>query len=411
MAEAQAARNQLEALRIDRSSHPRRRRLRRWLVPIVLLLVILAVVALVLSRRAPAVSVATVREARPGEQQTELSAAGYVASKRRSIIAPLIPGRLVEVTVEEGDAVQQGQVLARLDDRDARVAILRAEAEVLAARARLAAARAQARNAERTEARTRRLAQAGVIPPSQLQDVETANRAAAAELRAAQAQLGAARRVVEAARLQLSHTIVRAPFAGTVARKLADEGAVLAPAALEQANLGGIVELVDLRALEVQAEVSEEQLSRIESGRPALIFLDAFPDRIFRARTGTVRPAIDRSKATAQVKVEFLSPPEGALPDMGAKVSFLSEEVPPGELDEERQDLRVPATAVVPAGGSPVVWVVKDGRIHRQPVKVEERLGEEVMLSEGPPAGTQVVLAPDPRLREGRRVKVRTEGG
>jgi RND family efflux transporter MFP subunit len=411
MAEAQAARNQLEALGIDRSTHPHRRRLRRWLVPGVLLLVILAAAALWLSRRASAVQVATVREARPGEQQTELSAAGYVASKRRSIIAPLVPGRLVEVTVAEGDAVQEGQVLARLDDRDARVALLRAEAEVHAAEARLTVAQAQARNAGRIAARTRRLAEAEVIPPSQLQDVQTANRAAIAERHAAEAQLGAARRALEAARLQLSHTIIRAPFAGTVARKLADEGAVLAPAALEQTNLGGIVELVDLRALEVQAEVSEEQLSHIQSGQPALIFLDAFPDLIFRAKTGTVRPAIDRSKATAQVKVEFLSPPEGALPDMGAKVSFLSEEVPPEELDEERHDLRVPASAVVTAGGGPVVWVVKDGVIHRQPVKVGERLGEEVTLSEGPPAGTQVVLAPEPRLRDGRRVKVRTEGG
>jgi RND family efflux transporter MFP subunit len=409
MTEAQAARNPLEALRIDRSTHPRKRRLRRWLVPVGILLVLLGAVVLGLARRAPTVQVAEVREARPGEQQTELSAAGYVASKRRSIIAPLISGRLVEVTVEEGDAVQEGQVLARLDDRDARVALQRTQAEVRAAQARLAAAQAQARNAERTEARTQRLAQAGVIARAQLLDVETANRAALAELRAAQAQLGAARRAAEAARLMLSHTIVRAPFAGTVARKLADEGAVLAPAALEQTNLGGIVELVDLHSLEVQADVSEEQLSRIQPGQPALIFLDAFPDRVFRARTGSVRPAIDRSKATAQVKVEFLTPPQGALPDMGAKVSFLSQEVPPEEL--EAKELRVPASAVVPSEGRPTVWVVKDGRLHQQPVQVGERLGQEVTLEQGPSAGTQVVLAPNPRLRDGRRVKVRTEGG
>ncbi|MBN1203867.1 MAG: efflux RND transporter periplasmic adaptor subunit [Myxococcaceae bacterium] len=411
MAEAQAARNQLEALRIDRSAHPRRRRLRRWLVPAVLLFLILVAVVLGIARRAPTVRVAEVREARPGEQQTELSAAGYVASKRRSIIAPLVPGRLVEVTVEEGDAVKQGQVLARLDDRDARVALLRAEAELRSAQARLAGAEAQALNAERTAIRTQRLAQGGAVAPAQLQDAEAANRTASAERRAVEAQLGAARRSVEAARLQLAHTVVRAPFAGTVARKLADEGAVLAPAALEQENLGGIVELVDLQALEVQAEVSEEQLSRIEPGQPALIFLDAFPDRVFRAKTGTVRPAIDRSKATAQVKVEFLTPPDGALPDMGAKVSFLSQEVPPEELDGEEEDLRVPASAVVSVAGRPAVWVVKDGRLEHQPVRVGERREEEVVLEEGPPAGTQVVLAPDPRLRDGRRVKVQTEGG
>jgi HlyD family secretion protein len=410
MAEAQAARNPLEALRIDRSMHPRRR-VRRWLIPALLLLAVLAAVIIGLARRAPAVGVAEVREARPGEQQTELSAAGYVASKRRSIIAPLIPGRLVEVAVEEGEAVQEGQVLARLDDRDARVALQRAEAEVRAAQARLAAAQAQERNARRTEARTQRLAREGVIPRSQLQDVQTAARAAEAELRGAEAQLTAIRRALEAARLQLSHTVVRAPFAGTVARKLADEGAVLAPAALEQANLGGIVELVDLRALEVQAEVSEEQLSRVESGQPALVFLDAFPDRVFRARAGTVRPAIDRSKATAQVKVEFLSPPEGALPDMGAKVSFLSEELSPEAVAANEQELRVPASAVVTEEGQATVWVVEDGRLSRQPVRVGERLGDEVVLEAGPPPGTQVVLAPEPRLRDGRRVKVRTEGG
>ncbi len=411
MAEAQAARNPLEALRIDRSAHPRRRRLRRWIIPLVLLLGVLIVIMVGLARRAPAVDVVEVREARPGEQQTELTAAGYVASKRRSIIAPLIPGRLVEVAVEEGEAVQKGQVLARLDDRDARVALQRAEAEVRAAQARLATTQAQERNARRTEARTLRLAREGVIPRAQLQDVQTAARAARAERRAAAAQLAAVRRALEAARLQLSHTVVRAPFAGTVARKLADEGAVLAPAALEQTNLGGIVELVDLSALEVQAEVSEEQLSRIEAGQPALIFLDAFPERVFRARTGTVRPAIDRSKATAQVKVEFLSSPEGALPDMGAKVSFLSEELPPEDFDAEEADLRVPASAVVGGEGAATVWVVKEGRLHLEPVRVGERLGEEVMLEEGPAPGTQVVLGPDPRLREGRRVKVRTEGG
>lgn len=411
MAEAQAARAPLEALRIDRSAQPRGRRLRRWLVPGVLLLLVLAAASLGLASRAPAVRIAQVREARPGEQRTELSAAGYVASKRRSIIAPLVPGRLVELRVEEGEAVQEGQVLARLDDRDARVALLRAEAEVRAAEARLSAAEVQARNAQLTADRTQRLARVGSIPQAQLLDVQTAQRAALAERRAASAQLAALRRAVEAARLQLSHTVVRAPFAGTVARKLADEGAVLAPAALEQSNLGGIVELVDLHALEVQADVSEEQLSRIHPGQPALIFLDAFPQRVFRARTGTVRPAIDRSKATAQVKVEFLSPPEGVLPDMGAKVSFLSQEVPPEELDAKEPDLRVPASAVVTAEGRPTVWVVKDEHLRRQPVQVGERVGEEVTLKEGPPAGTQVVLAPDPRLRDGRRVKVRKEAG
>ncbi|MFP2927323.1 efflux RND transporter periplasmic adaptor subunit, partial [Pyxidicoccus sp. 3LG] len=271
-----------------------------------------------------------------------------------------------------------------------------------------AAARAQAANANRTTERTRNLAKQGVIPRAELLDVETAGSATSKEREAAHALLGVARRAREAARLMLSHTVVRAPFTGTVARKLADEGAVLAPAALEGTNLGGIIELVDLDALEVEAEVSEEQLSRIRAGQPALIFLDAFPDQAFRARVGTVRPAIDRSKATATVMVRFDSVPEGALPDMGAKVSFLKSELPPDALDPKATPPRVPATAVVDGA----VWVVKDGRLERQPVRVGPRVGEEVALEQGPPPGTQVVAAPDARkLREGRRVKVEAGSG
>lgn len=412
MAEAQAANNRLAALRIDRSAAPlrRRHRLRRWLLPALLLLGVALAVAMALARRAPTVQVAEVREARPGEQQTELSAAGYVDSRRRSVIAPIIPGRLAAVLVEEGDKVEQGQVIARLDDRDARAALERARAEVDSARGNLAVAQARNTNAQIVLRRTQRLARAQVVPQAQLDDAVAAANAAAAEQEAAAAQLSSARRAREAAELQLQHTIIRAPFSGTVARKIADVGAVLAPAALGEANLGGIVELVDLDALEVEAEVSEEQLSQIQPGQPALIFLDAFPDQVFRASTGPVRPAIDRSKATAQVKVLFEDPPESVLPDMGAKVSFLKEEVPPEALVKDAQELRVPATAVVRGESGPAVWVVNDGRLRLQPVKPGERLGDEVALEEGPPPGTQVVVAPGPRLREGRRVKVSTEG-
>nr|WP_225937344.1 efflux RND transporter periplasmic adaptor subunit [Myxococcus sp. RHSTA-1-4] len=403
----------MSALRIDRSAAPlKRRRRMRWLVPALLLLAVVLLAAISLSRRAPTVRVVEVREPLPGEQQTELSAAGYVDSRRRSVIAPQIAGRLVDVTVEEGEPVKEGQVIARLDDRDARVVLERAEAEVRAAEARLAAARAQAANAQRTTARTRNLAKQGVIPSAELLDVETAGSAALEELNAARAQLLVVRRAREAARLQLSHTVVRAPFDGTVARKLADEGAVLAPAALEGTDLGGIIELVDLDALEVEAEVSEEQLSRIQTGQHALIFLDAFPDQAFPARVGTVRPAIDRSKATATVMVRFQSVPKGALPDMGAKVSFLREALPPGALDPKALPPRVPADAVVQGEDGPAVWVVKDEHLERQPVRVGQRVGDEVALVEGPPAGTQVVSAPDAKkLRPGRRVKVETGGG
>ncbi|MBN9685543.1 MULTISPECIES: efflux RND transporter periplasmic adaptor subunit [unclassified Corallococcus] len=412
MADAQSQ-TALSALRIDRSAAPMKRRRRlRWLIPVGLLVAVLVLVAGAVTRRAPTVRVAEVREPLPGEQQTELSASGYVDSRRRSVIAPLVAGQLVEVAVEEGEPVRRGQVIARLDDRDARVVLDRAEAAVRASEAQLASSEAQALNAQRTTQRTRNLARQGVVPRAQLLDVETAGRATQEALNLARAQLAVARRASEAARLQLSHTVVRAPFDGTVSKKLANEGAVLAPAALTGTNLGGIVELVDLHALEVEAEVSEEQLSRIRIGQPALIFLDALPGRAFPGQVATVRPAIDRSKATATVLVRFQSVPQGALPDMGSKVSFLRQPLPPGQLAAHGQPPRVPASAVVRDAKGTAVWVVKDGQLARQPVRVGERVGDEVSLTQGPGAGTQVVVAPDPkRLHDGRRVKVEAGSG
>jgi RND family efflux transporter MFP subunit len=409
MAEAQA--QGLSTLRIDRSAHPRRKRLRRWPLWVALAIVLALAVGAAVVGRAPSVRVAEVREARPGEQQTELSAAGYVSSRRRSIIAPQVAGRLVEVAVEEGDAVKKGQVLARLDDRDARVAAARVQAELQAAGQRLIAARVTATRARSDLARAERLAEAQVITRASLEEARALASASSAEERAASAQRTAAEQAARAAELQLAHTVVRAPFAGTVVRKLADEGAVLAPAALEQENVGGIVELVDLEALEVEAEVSEEQLPRIERGQPALVFLDAYPDQAFLAKVRSVRPAIDRSKATGDVNVEFEEIPPGVLPDMGARVAFLKEELSPEALTKKDAALRVPASAVIQDGGQSVVWVVEEGKVGRQPVRVERRVGDEVALAEGPKPGTQVVVSPEGKLRPGRRVKVRTEGG
>ncbi|ATB34164.1 efflux RND transporter periplasmic adaptor subunit [Melittangium boletus] len=409
MAEAQA--QKLDVLRIDRAARPRRKLPRRWPLWVGLLLILALAVTLLGTNRVPSVQVAEVREARPGEQQTELTATGYVSSRRRSVIAPQIPGRLVSVEVDEGDAVKQGQVLARLDERDARVIEARAQADLQAATQRLVSTRATAARAKQDLARAEQLAKAQVITPASLQAAQAAARAMSAEVRLAVAQRVAAERAAEAARLQLTHTVVRAPFQGTVVRKLADEGAVLAPAAIEQQNVGGIVELVDLSALEVEAEVSEEQLPRIQKDQPALVFLDAYPDQTFRAQVRSVRPTIDRAKATATVNVQFESIPPGVLPDMGARVAFLKEELPPDALEREDATLRVLSSSVVKDGGQSLVWVVRDGRLVRQPVRVTQKVGDEVVLAEGPPPGTQVVVSPEAKLRAGRKVKVQTEGG
>jgi multidrug efflux pump subunit AcrA (membrane-fusion protein) len=190
-----------------------------------------------------------------------------------------------------------------------------------------------------------------------------------------------------------------------VVRKIASEGAVPAPATVAEVDVGGIVELVDLEALEVEAEVSEEQLSPIRREQPALVFLDAFADRVWRGEASSLRPSVDRSKATAAVRVRFLDPAAGALPGMGARVSFLSRPLAETELRAE-PERRVPASAVLVRDGKRVVLVVEQERIRVVPVELGERVGDEYALRDGPGPGQQVVLAPGRRLREGHRVKV-----
>lgn len=403
---AESSADRLSRLRIDRTRRLPGTRVKRRLLPAIAALLVLALIFVALAARAPAVQVAEVREARPGEAYTDISASGYVASRRRSIIAPQIPGRLLEILVEEGQPVQQGDVIARLDPSDAEVALQQARAGQDTAEARLHAAEAALIKAKRDLERARALARSNAISVAGVQDAATNRNAAQAELNAAKSGVAAAEEVVSAAQLQLDHTVVRAPFTGTVVRKIAGEGAVLAPAAISEAEVGGIVEMVDLQALEVEAEVSEEQLGRLKEGQPALVFLDAFPDRVYRAHAGTVRPAIDKAKATAVVKVEFDSPPEGALPDMGAKVSFLNRPVD-DQMLREGPRLRVPATAVVERNGGPVVFVLENGRARAVPVQTAERLGDEIALVKGPAPGTSVVASPTSRLRDGARVKVK----
>jgi RND family efflux transporter MFP subunit len=408
MAELPLRESITERLRIDRADERHGHALRRRWLPLLAVLATLSAIGAFLVTRPPAVGVAEVRAERPGEQATELIASGYVASRRRSIVAPKIPGRLEQVLVEEGDQVEAGQVLARLDDDEEQVALLQARAASGNARARLARARALLEQGRRELERTQPLVDSGALARASLDDVRGRHDAVAAEVAAAQADVTASHAAVEAAQLRVDQTIVRAPYRGTVVKKLADEGAVLAPAAISELEVGGIVELVDLAALEVEAEVSEDQLSRLHQGQPALVFLDAFPDKVFRGVVGTVRPAVERAKATAVVKVQFEAVPPGALPDMGVRVAFLREALTEEELSAEPR-LRVPSDAVTERDGKTVLFVIDGDRAKEVPVTVAAHIGSDAVLEAGPPPGTKVALGAPRGLRDGRRVRVETK--
>ncbi len=393
----------ISEFKVDRERKRRARQNKGWLVVIAVALIVLLAL---LFRRPPTVTVAQVRQAQPGETVTMLSTAGFVAAERRSVVAPKYAGRLDEVLVEEGDHVEQGQILAQMDDSDYLVQVQQARAAVQAAQFTLVKSKVDLQKARQDWQRAQKLWKGNAISYQQLQDAYISKNAAQANKKASQARLKEARKALSAAILRLKSTTIRAPFAGTVAKKLADEGAVLAPAAIEEPDVGGIIELVDLNSVEVEAEVSENEIARIKNGQPALVFLDAYPNRVYRATTGTVRPTIDRSKATAVVKVEFQGDTSGVLPDMGARISFLKNDFSQKDLQEEAR-LRVPATAVVSREGNQVVLVIAEGKLSEHPVEVKQRVGNEVTLAAGPKPGTSIVATPSPDLQEGSRVRTK----
>ncbi|MGZ3425311.1 MAG: efflux RND transporter periplasmic adaptor subunit, partial [Polyangia bacterium] len=243
------------------------------------------------------------------------------------------------------------------------------------------------------------LMQRGAGTQAALDDAKARLDTAQSTLVSAQADVRAVEARQSAVAVQLENTKVRAPFAGTILRKLSEVGEVLPPAGT------GIVTLASLDDLEVQADVAEAQFHKVKVGTPAEIILDAFPDKRFRGQVSELRQLVDRSKAAVTVKVKFTDSSAGVLPDMAAKVSFLTKALDDASL-KAAPKLIVPADAVVDASGRKVVFTIDDGHAKALPVTVQGPFGDgTVELAAGPMTGTRVIRRPGDRIRDGVSVK------
>ena len=379
----------LEQLRIDRSSpaaRPRRRK-RLWLV-IAAAVLLLAAGALA-SRYAgeTAVETVSVTTAYPYQAVTLLNAAGYVVAQRKAAIASKATGRLEWLGVVEGSAVKEGEIIARIENRD-----VSASAEQ--ARANAAVARAELHDAEAAFRRAQELVAQKYISPSALD-------AAEARYLKAKAGVGAAQAGARVAEVAVEQTLIRAPFDGVVLTKNANVGDTVTPFSASLDTKGAVVTVADMSTLEVEADVSESNLQKIKVNQPCEIQLDAFPEMRFRGVVSRLVPTVDRSKATVMTKVRFVERDPRILPEMSAKVAFLSKEVP--EAERKPQTVVNPA-AVATRDGVSVAFVVAEGRARAVAVQTGERLGEAVAVS-GVKAGDKLVLRPDDKLRDGAAVK------
>jgi RND family efflux transporter MFP subunit len=411
-----AAPADLSKLRIDRSSPPPpvRRALRRNLILFAIALVLVAgLAAVVRARSVPNVQVATATSTAGGGAGTagvtSVTANGYVVARTKASVSAKTAGRLAYLGVSEGSYVHQGQIIARLDNADYEAAVSQAQANVAAAEATVIEATSDRDQSARDANRIRdiRASNPNLMSP---QDLETAtSRAAAAQARydAAAARKRSAEAALRLARATDENTIIRAPFTGTVLRKDAEVGEVVAPSVGGGLTRGAVVTMADLSTLEVEVDVNEAYIARIASGRPARITLDAYPDTTFRGEVRQVVPTADRQRATVQVKVSILDHDPRILPEMGAKVDFLEPPKPAASGDAAaRASIRVPSTAVRSDASGSYVWLVRDGRLTKRTVTTGPVSGGFLEVRSGLSGGEQLLVSGVEKPEEGMKVKM-----
>jgi RND family efflux transporter MFP subunit len=335
-----------------------------------------------------------------------LNASGYVTPRRRATIAAKITGRVNQIFAEEGMHVQAGQVLALLDDADARARLASAEADRIATAATLGDLRVNIANAERELWRMDTLRARDLVSQQDRDQARMAVDSLRARIALASAQVSAAEARVQVAQQDLDNCTVRAPFAGIVVSKDAQVGEMVSPISAGGGfTRTGIATIVDMDSLEIEVDVNESYIARVKPGQPATAVLDAYPDWQIPAQVRTVIPTADRQKATVKVRVAFDRLDPRILPDMGVKVTFLGDEV--SHPADAGSRVRVPRQALRMEGGSPAVFVYHDGRVERRAVRLGQARGDEQEVIAGVSEGEQVVITPLEKLRDGQRAQLR----
>jgi len=389
----------LSSLRIDRSlgQLPRKRRSRRRIVIWAVVAVLLVAGALALKHWLdPGVEVqlATATLTSPSQANAVLTASGYVVARRKAAVASKGTGTLVYLAVEEGDRVKKGQVIARLDDSDVMASLKRARENLRVVEADLDDAK---KNYDRMRAviGTRAISQA---------DYD----AAEARYKRVVSTIEAAKYAVAEAEVAVANTRIIAPFDGTVLKKNADVGEIVAPLAGAISSRAAVVTIADMSSLEVEADVSEANITRVASAQNCEITLDAYPQNHYAGYVANIVPTADRAKATVLVKIKFKQYDQRVLPEMGAKIAFLA----PGrsaDAESVKPLLTLPASAVATRDGRSVVFQIKDNRAVEVPVATGQKLAAAIEITGGLKDGDKVIGKVDGRIQPGTKVALKSE--
>jgi RND family efflux transporter MFP subunit len=402
--------DELAALRIERA--PTRVESRRWVRWAVLVVVLAAVgtgVGLWATRERPvAVEAAPVTQRAAGMQASVLNASGYVTARRRATVSSKITGKVVEVNVEEGMAVRQGQILARLDDSTYRATLALSQAQVGAAQSELRESSVRLAEAKRTLDRRTQLLKDGLIPQADFDQSQAEYDSIEARIAASREQVKVAETQVNVQQTDLDNTIIRAPFSGVAISKDAQPGEMVSPVSAGGGfTRTGICTIVDMRSLEIEVDVNESYINRVKPKQGVTAVLDAYPEWQIPARVITMVPTADRQKATVLVRIGFveLGDPR-ILPDMGVKVTFLREADDNATPVAQAVTL-IPKSAVRSEGDRNYVFVIRQDAVERRAVQTGGSDGDRLEVVAGLSTSDRVVVSPPPELASGMRVVVK----
>jgi RND family efflux transporter MFP subunit len=351
--------------------------------------------------------VATVTERAAGTQAAVLNASGYVTARRRATVSSKITGKVIEVNVEEGMAVKEGQVLARLDDEQARAGLALAQAQLEATRRAAQENEVRLKEARQNQARYQSLVKDGFATQLEVDKFKAEGDSIEARMLVLREQVKVGERQIALQQTELDNTIIRAPFSGVAISKNAQPGEMISPVSAGGGfTRTGICTIVDMRSLEVEVDVNEAYIGRVRPNQDVTAVLDAYPDFQIPARVITPVPTADRQKATVLVRIAFKKLDPRILPDMGVKVTFLREadETP---VVVTRGTALAPKAAIKADGTSTIAFVLTGDTVERRAVKAGGMDGDRMEILAGLTAGERVVIAPPPALANGMKVRIR----
>ena len=341
-------------------------------------------------------------------QDAVLTGQGYVVAQVKAAISSKATGRLQELFVIEGDKVKKGMIIGRIESNDVQANLNQQKAQIAVLNASVANAQAELEDAHSAYLRQQSLLQNKVGTQSEFDASQGRWKRALAQVSVAQAQINVQQAAIASAQVLVENTVIRAPFDGTVLSKNANVGEVITALGAAAGARGAVVTLANMSSLEVEADVSESSLSKILPNMPVEISVSAIADKKYKGYVNKIIPTADRGKGTVQIKIRFNEIDERVLPEMGAKVNFLRQNIA-NEVQEPAKIL-IPTSSILTVNGKKTVFIVGAGsKASEQIIKTGAIFGEFTEVKQGLSPGTSLIISPIEKLSSGSSITIEKE--